>query len=81
MQQKGFQPAPIRQGCKDAHNSKVSCPDHLRPQVSAELVRVQGRPSVEALKATVDREWQHLKEIRRSIIPAVITPSVRLYSR
>ena len=41
-------------------------------------MRVKGRPSLEALKATVELEWQQLKEIRRRITPAVTAASVRV---
>ena len=41
-------------------------------------MRAKGRPSVEALKATVEQEWQQLKDIRRRITPAVTAASVRV---
>ena len=47
-------------------------------QVAADLVRARGRTSLEALKATVEQEWQQLKDIRRRITPAALDPSVRL---
>ena len=42
------------------------------------MMRAKGRASLEALKATVEQEWQQLKDIRRRITPAVTATTVRV---
>ncbi len=60
-------------------STAASTPRLCVGQVATDMMRATGRPSLEALKATVELEWQQLKDIRRRITPAVTAPSVRVF--